>query len=78
MLDEPPPGMVRLYFVTEFAIHTNRTHHCVVFGLRTKDPQGILEPQEYQCMLHPEQAMEIGRVLQHQGETLLKEDVTSS
>ena len=42
MAEEPSADMVRFYFVTEFAIRTHRTHHCVTLGLRMMDPNGSL------------------------------------
>lgn len=68
---EFPSGMIRLYAVTEFAIGIHRTQNCLILGLRTEDPEGNREPQEFQCTLEVSQAIELGTVLQSHAQKLL-------
>ena len=68
MEQDPPPGMVRVYFVTQYGIQV--THGFVLLGLRADIPNSS-ERLQQEYGLEAKQAIEIGKALQAHGEELL-------
>ena len=67
-----PEGMARIPFVTQFAVRA--THGFVLLALNTTEPTEDFVPLELEQGLEPEQAIELGKVLQEYGYQCLRSD----